>query len=338
MEKDVFKISILKKTMTRFRASVKLISLVGIAAVIIIGVVSLIYKPTYSVTLDGEFIGYIADKSKLQKQINEYIKNGSEDHVAFVEIEELPEYQLCLLKKDVTTNDEEIFETVKSLGTVYYRYYAVLEDKEPKAYVESAEQAEEIIEELKKKLSANQEKLTYIEVYETKLEEFVSTETAVASLYQKPVVKKATKKVSSGTVNTSTKISNAKTDIGINLIKPISGTITSRFGVRSSIRVSKHTGLDIAAPKGTSIKAAASGTVIYAGYKGSYGNLVVISHGNGVQTYYGHCSTLCVSAGDTVSQGAVIAKVGSTGNSTGPHLHLEVRVNGVALNPQNYVY
>ena len=338
MKKDVFKISILKKTMTRFRASVKLISLVGIASVIIIGAVSLIYKPTYSVTLNGEFIGYIADKSKLQKQINEYIKKGADDHVAFVEIEELPEYQLCLLKKDVTTNDEEILEKVKALGTVYYRYYAVLEDKEQKAYVETAEQAEEIIEQLKQKSSANQEKLTYIEVYETELKEFTEVETAVASLYQKPVVKKATKKVSSGKVNTSTNISNSKQDIGISLIKPISGTITSRFGARSSIRVSAHTGLDIAAPKGTAIKAAASGTVIYAGYKGSYGNLVVVSHGNGVQTYYGHCSTLCVSAGDTVSQGAVIAKVGSTGNSTGNHLHLEVRVNGVALNPQNYVY
>ena len=324
--------------MTRLRASVKLISLVGIASVIIVGAVSLIYKPTYSVTLNGEFIGYIENKSALQKQINEYIKNGSEDHVAFVEIEELPEYHLCLLKKDVTTNDEEIFEMVKSLGTVYYRYYAVLENTEQKAYVSTTDEAEQIIEQLKQKLSANQDKLTYIEVYETELKDFVTVESAVASLYVKPEVKKATKKVSSGNVNTSLKISNEKKNLGISLIKPISGTITSRFGVRSSIRVSRHTGLDIAAPKGTPIKAAASGTVIYAGYKGSYGNLVVVSHGNGVQTYYGHCSALCVSAGDTVSQGAVIAKVGSTGNSTGNHLHLEIRVDGVALNPQNYLY
>ena len=84
--------------------------------------------------------------------------------------------------------------------------------------------------------------------------------------------------------------------------------------------------------------AAASGTVAFAGYKGSYGYLVVISHGNGVQTYYGHCSQLYVKAGDTVAQGSKIAAVGSTGNSTGPHLHFEVRVNGMAYNPQNYVY
>lgn len=324
--------------MTRIRTSIKLISLIGIAAVIIIGTVSLIYKPTYSVTLNGEFIGYIKDKSKLQKQINDYINNGSEDHVAFVEIDQLPEYQLCLLKKDVVTNDEEIFDMMKSIGTVYYKYYAVLEDKETKAYVATPDEAEDIIEQLKQKSSDNQDKLAYVEVYETELQDFVTVETAVASLYKKPVVKKATTKTSNVNVNTSTNISNEKMNIGIALIKPVSGSITSRFGVRSSIRKSAHTGLDIGVSRGTSVKAAASGTVIYAGYKGSYGNLVIISHGNGVQTYYGHLDKLLVSAGDTVSQGAEIAKSGSTGNSTGPHLHFEVRLNGVALNPQNYVY
>ncbi len=324
--------------MTRIRASIKLISLIGIAAVIIIGIVSLIYKPTYSVTLNGEFIGYIKDKSKLQKQINEYINNGSEDHVAFVEIEQLPEYQLCLLKKDVVTNDEEIFEMMKSLGTVYYKYYAVLEDKDAKAYVATTDEAEQIIEQLKQKSSDNQDKLAYVEVYETELKDFVTVETAVASLYKAPVVKKAATKTSNSNVNTSTTISNEKKNLGIALIKPVSGTITSRFGVRSSIRKSAHTGLDIGVSRGTPVKAAASGSVIYAGYKGSYGNLVIISHGNGVQTYYAHLDKLLVSAGDKVSQGAEIAKSGSTGNSTGPHLHFEVRVDGVALNPQNYVY
>ena len=70
----------------------------------------------------------------------------------------------------------------------------------------------------------------------------------------------------------------------------------------------------------------------------SYGEYIIITHGNGVQTLYGHCSELCVSQGQYVSQGQVIAKVGSTGNSTGPHLHFEVRVNGTLYNPQNYVY
>ena len=139
-------------------------------------------------------------------------------------------------------------------------------------------------------------------------------------------------------MNTNTTTSSGKTSLGISLIRPISGTITSRFGARSSIRSSAHTGLDISAPKGTPIKAAASGTVTFAGWKGSYGYMLVISHGNGVQTYYAHCNQLYASVGQSVSQGETVAAVGSTGNSTGPHLHLEVRINGVAYNPQNYVY
>ena len=104
------------------------------------------------------------------------------------------------------------------------------------------------------------------------------------------------------------------------------------------MRSSTHTGLDIAASKGTPIKAAASGTVSFSARKGAFGELVVITHQGGVQTYYGHCSKRYVSAGETVKQGDTIAAVGSTGNSTGPHLHFEVRINGVAYNPQNYLY
>ena len=174
---------------------------------------------------------------------------------------------------------------------------------------------------------------------------------AVASLYSEPknVVVASTKKSttkkstgtavkSTGTVNTAMTISGTKVALGISLSKPVSGIISSRFGARSSIRSSAHTGLDIATSTGTPVAAAASGTVTFAGWKGSYGNLMVITHSNGVQTYYGHCSKLYFSAGATVSQGQTIAAVGSTGNSTGPHLHFEIRVNGVAYNPQNYLY
>ena len=121
-------------------------------------------------------------------------------------------------------------------------------------------------------------------------------------------------------------------------VTPLSGIITSRFGNMESIRSSGHSGLDIAAPKGTAIKVAASGTVIFAGYSGGYGNVVKVSHGNGVMTYYAHCSKLYVSAGQKVNAGDVVAAVGSTGNSTGNHLHFEVVKNGVSLNPQNYLY
>lgn len=115
---------------------------------------------------------------------------------------------------------------------------------------------------------------------------------------------------------------------------PTSGTVTSGFGPRWG-RI--HQGLDIAAPTGTPITAAASGTVIVAGSQGGYGNLVVIDHGGGLATAYAHQSRLAVQEGDSVTQGGLVGYVGSTGHSTGPHLHFEVRVNGAARDPVPYL-
>ena len=331
----------IRNILVKLRTSAKLISLILIAVLLIIVVIAWIYKPIYSVTLRGEFIGYCENKSKLQKQINDYSNNSLEDNVAFIELDDMPEYKLCLLKKDITTNDEEIFNKVTENGIKYYHYYAILEDTEEKIYVASISDAEDIVQKLKDKCSDNQDKITFIEKYEKELKEFTSIDTAVASLYKEPAIQKATavaKANVNSNISTSRKLSNDSSSLGINLIKPLNGRISSKFGSRSSVRSGVHTGLDVAASYGSSIKAAASGTVVFAGYKGSLGNLVVISHGNGVQTYYGHCSSIFVSVGDKVSQGAVIAKVGMTGNTTGPHLHLEIRVNGVARNPQNYLY
>ena len=121
-------------------------------------------------------------------------------------------------------------------------------------------------------------------------------------------------------------------------IWPCSGSISSYFGGRYIFgSYSYHSGLDIAVSYGTTIKAADGGTVTFAGTKGAYGKLVIITHDNGTQTYYGHNSSLLVSAGDKVYQGQAIAKAGSTGRSTGPHCHFEVRVNGSAVNPLNYL-
>ena len=121
-------------------------------------------------------------------------------------------------------------------------------------------------------------------------------------------------------------------------IWPVSGRISSYFGGRYIFgSYSYHSGLDIAVSYGTTVKAADGGTVTFAGYKGSYGNLVIITHDNGTQTYYAHNSSLLVSAGQKVYQGQAVAKAGSTGRSTGVHCHFEVRVNGSAVNPLNYL-
>lgn len=121
---------------------------------------------------------------------------------------------------------------------------------------------------------------------------------------------------------------------------PASSRITSKFGGRSSPTEgasSDHKGIDIGAPTGSNILAAAGGTVVVSTYSYSAGNYVMINHGGGVYTVYMHASKLLCKVGDTVKQGQVIAKVGSTGYSTGPHLHFGVRVNGTYVNPSKYV-
>lgn len=119
------------------------------------------------------------------------------------------------------------------------------------------------------------------------------------------------------------------------LAAPVSAlNVTSGFGPRWG---RTHLGVDLGMPTGSSIVAADSGSVIFAGYSGSYGNLVKLDHGNGLVTYYAHCSAIGVKQGQAVEKGEEIAKVGSTGNSTGPHLHFEVRVNGESTDPMNYL-
>ena len=123
-------------------------------------------------------------------------------------------------------------------------------------------------------------------------------------------------------------------------IWPASGRFTSPFGYRIhpiSRTRRMHTGIDIANSSGTNIAASQNGKVISAGYKGTYGNLVVIKHGNGMETAYAHLSRISVSVGDVVTQGQSIGKMGSTGGSTGSHLHFEIRKNGTAVNPMNYL-
>ena len=153
------------------------------------------------------------------------------------------------------------------------------------------------------------------------------------------IAKAATKKSSS-----KSKSSSAKIYTGGKFTWPCPSytRISNYFGYRSAaethgIGSTNHKGIDMAAPYGSSIIAAGSGEVILASYKGGYGNCVMIDHGGGIVTLYGHASSICCSVGQSVKTGDVIAKVGSTGNSTGNHLHFSVLVNGTYVNPASYL-
>jgi murein DD-endopeptidase MepM/ murein hydrolase activator NlpD len=122
---------------------------------------------------------------------------------------------------------------------------------------------------------------------------------------------------------------------------PLEGRITSSFGIRTnpfrSENNESHKGLDIGAPHGSPVKCTADGRVVFSGYKGDYGKLVIISHGDDYETYYGHLSEILVKEGQQIKANTIIGKVGSTGRSSGPHLHYEIHRNEKKINPSTLI-
>ncbi len=292
------------------------------ATIIIISMITTKYKIAYEVKYNDGEIGIVNDKNEINKAIENYTDNKSEE-IASIELKSEPEYVLKFVDKDTKTNDEEVLSSIKNEAITTYRRFAIVLEGEQKAIVSSLEEAETVVQEIKKEFNKDLElDLTVTEIYDTESTNVESKDVALAKLNEDETVQTRLKEQES-MVN------------GVVLNAPISGVITSRFGSRSS---GYHNGLDIAASTGTPIGAAAPGTVTFAGWQNLYGNLVIISHENGVVTYYAHCSKIYVKKGQTVEKGETIAAVGSTGNSTGPHLHLEIWVDGVRQNPQKYLY
>lgn len=264
----------------------------------------------------------------------------------------MPEYEYKLISRSEETTESKVIASVKDTVNTTYRYYAITLDGETKGILNSEEEANEVIKTVKEGLNEEVKfNLGIAEVFlaeenkadKTEITNSLNTlKLAKVEEYEKEKAEKAriearNKSIARARVSVPTSGVSGSIN-GVNLVIPVNGTITSRFGNVSSIRSSVHTGLDISTSRGTGIRPIASGVVTYAAYKGSYGNLLIIDHGNGVQSYYAHCNALYVGVGQTVDTNSVVASVGSTGNSTGPHLHLEIRVNGSPVNPQSYIY
>ena len=314
---------------------IRLINLVAIALFIMLIIVLFKFNLVCEVTINGESVGYVADKNEFEKKVDEII-NKEEEAKLFTLIENMPEYKLKFVYKSENTNEEVILAKLEENAETTYKFYAVTLDGEEKATLASLDEAETIVDEMTEKYEKDIElDIGITEVITTDNDEDSSVKVAKADLDDE--LENKVEEIEAE-IEKQKEIEEHSVQ-GVYLeVTPVSGIITSRFGNRESIRTSGHTGLDIAAPAGTPIKAAASGTVTFAGYSGGYGYVVKLDNGNGVQTYYGHCSRLYVSTGEKVEAGEVIAAVGSTGNSTGNHLHFEVRVNGSVVNPQNYLY
>ncbi len=314
----------------------------------------------YTVTVSGETLGYVNEKSELDQKLNEYI-NHREGTIALIDIKDMPEYKLDLVARKTATQEKSILEKIEDTSVITYKTYAITVNGEKVNEVNTEIEAQDIITNLQSDLKEGVEfNLGIVEVFsqeqngisensalETlngmKLAKVQEYEEEQARLEQERIQREqeeARKRAEATAAKAAMTASFGSGNIsGLNLSYPlrVNPVITSRFGEGGSRRY-VHTGVDLATSLGTSIYPIASGTVIFAGPSGTYGNKVVVDHGNGVQSWYAHCNTINVGVGTEVTTDTCIATVGSTGNSSGPHLHLEIRINGTAINPQNYLY
>ena len=291
------------------------------------------YKPTYEVKIQGIKIGYVNSKNSFEEKISEDIVNQVGENIDFVVLNTQPEYELKLVNKEQKTNEEEIITKLKDETSITYKYFAVTLDNEVKAAVNTLDEARTVVDDIKAEYSNEIElDLQVIEKFTNNLEE-IDTETIEVA--ETSLQKAVDLKIG---YNKAVQVNGVKLAV-MPIDSSVRPIISSRFGEISRVRTSSHKGLDLACDTGTDIKVIADGTIVFAGYDTTgLGYAIKVDHGNGVQTVYGHCSKLYAQKGQEVKAGDIIAAVGSTGNSTGPHLHLEIRINGVAINPQWYIY
>ena len=304
----------------------------AIAFGLIIAIILIKYKPIYEVTVSGQKIGYVKSEAEIEERIQSEIIEMEGKNIDFVSLDDMPSYELKLVSRTQETNEEEIMVALVEKATIMYKYYAVILNNETQAFVDNIEEAEQAVNQIKANHQGDtiQLDLQITENYTENIEE-IGIETVQVA--QAQVEQKVSALIEEDEKSRMPKINGV-----LIAATPVQGKITSRYGSVSSVRSGAHTGTDIACAKGTDIHVVSSGTVTFAQRDGSYGNLIKVDHGNGVETWYAHCDKLYAKVGQTVEAGDVIAAVGSTGNSTGPHLHLEIRVNGQTINPQKYLY
>lgn len=244
-----------------------------------------------------------------------------------------------LLNDELTINQDALEEMITNKQTELAKYEANISEartlsSEYEAQIaEQEEMIEDLLEQERKRIEEEERKRKEEEERKRKEEEERKKQEALQNQNSSSNNSSAS---SSSNNSSNTNVSAT----GFLWPVPSSGRITCGFGYRESPTAGAstyHKGIDIGASSGSNIVAAKSGTVVTASYNVAAGNYIMISHGDGVYTVYMHCSKLLVSAGDTVSRGEVIGLIGSTGFSTGPHLHFGISINGSYVNPQNYV-
>ena len=315
-----------------------------------IGFMAWKFKFVYMVEMGGVELGLVNDKDKFEKDIKDTLED-LEEPVVSAKLKENPKYSLRLVdKEDIDVDDNYVFAKVEEKIEKTYRYYNIKEDDKLLAKVSTTEEKDNLLKELEEakqvkdlKVEEEQTKEYYIISYE-EAKQLASTnvdniENEKKSKLEKEKIEKRNTNIvknirRGGTVSASSS-SNASAMLGsLSFRRPLNSSRVSA----GYLGYPGHRGIDFPSPQGTPVMAAESGTVTTVMYSNkSYGNRVIIDHGNGISTLYGHNSTISVSLGQKVNKGQTIAGVGSTGNSTGNHVHFEIRINGKPINPTSYV-
>lgn len=306
------------------------------------------YKPTVKAYIGGKFVGYFSSEQQFDEVYNDLVteKQNIDSNVK-VYLESEPTFETSYTRDSLISN-QNVYTNLRAEMKTEYTVYEVAVDGDNKMKFDTKDDANKYADSLKTEVS----KLN-VEVKEEKVEEkgeITSIERADVILKDivdrnKPVeTPKATITANSSNTtksntNSSSNVQKAKT-IGATSVQPTGGGVWPTVNRRINCQYmgySGHTGIDLGGAIGTAIYAYKSGTVTFAGWGSGYGLHVKIDHGNGMTTYYAHCSELFVSVGQQVTEGQMIAKIGMTGYTTGPHLHFEVRFNGVPTNPYPYI-
>ena len=300
------------------------------------------YKPTVKAYIDGKFVGYFSSEQQFDEVYNDLVteKQNIDSNVK-VYLESEPTFETSYTRDSLIAK-QNVYTNLRAEIKTEYTVYEVAVDGENKMKFDNKDDAEKYAENLKSEVS----KLN-VEVKEEKVEdkgESTTIERADSILKDivdrnKPV--ETPKATVSNTTNTTSNynVTTAAT-IGATSVPATGGGVWPTVNRRVNCHYmgySGHTGIDLGGAVGTAIYAYKSGTVTFAGWGSGYGLHIKIDHGNGMTTYYAHCSELFASVGQQVTEGQMIAKIGMTGYTTGPHLHFEVRLNGVPVNPYPYI-
>lgn len=287
-----------------------------------------IFKPYYEVYVGDKFIGYYSSRAEYDAEYIKAIDCSNEEYETTKYLAAEPRFERVFVKtKRIKQVDNQMLIT-DNLQTDY-TVYGIIVNNEEKMYVKTKEEAEEVVNSFKDRVKDSTDiQINSLVTQDLSILQLDETKENICNQIVRDNLKVTSR---SGIVR---EINTGLYDFAW---PTTSHLITAYYAQSGQYWSNGHQGIDIGIPTGTEVMASESGNVITSGWSNSYGWYIVINHGNNITTLYAHNSQLLAKVGDYVEQGTVIAKSGSTGKSTGPHLHFEIEINGATQNPLSFL-